>query len=205
MKVAVSVEAGLAGLAFAFAWLCGCDLLSGARLDAAALLLGLLATGPLFLMLAVIMRSPAESCVRIRQILDEVLLPWLSPCHLVDLVLLATLAGVAEEFLFRAFLQSLLTDQFGAAVGLVIASLLFGIAHWITPGYAILAGIAGFYLGIVWMLTAGNPVVVIIAHGVYDLIALIVLLQQYRSVHGRLLRDDTHTGDPGSPDLTDGT
>ncbi|MFP6765834.1 MAG: CPBP family intramembrane glutamic endopeptidase, partial [Planctomycetaceae bacterium] len=154
-----------------------------------------LATGPLFLMLVAILKCQTVSCLRIRQILDEILLPWLSPCRLVDLILLATLAGVAEELLFRAFLQSLFTDHVGATAGLVLASLLFGVAHWITPGYAVLASIAGFYLGTVWIMTDGNTLAVIIAHGLYDLVALIVLLHRYRAGPGCVDSDNTITGD----------
>jgi len=197
LKVAMAVEAGLAGLAFVLAWFCGRDLLAGIHLNATELIQGLLATGPLFLMLGVILKSSSASCVRIRQVLNEVLLPWLNPCRLVDLILLSTLAGVAEELMFRAFLQSLFADMVGTTAALVLASLLFGAAHWITTGYAILASIAGFYLGIVWIATGENTLAVMIAHGVYDLVALIVLLHRYRIGPGRAVLEVTGSGSCG--------
>jgi membrane protease YdiL (CAAX protease family) len=53
---------------------------------------------------------------------------------------------------------------------------LFGALHALTPTYAILATLAGAYLGSVWLIT-GNLLVVIIAHGFYDFIALVYLLR----------------------------
>jgi uncharacterized protein len=59
---------------------------------------------------------------------------------------------------------------------IALTAALFGVAHWLTPTYAVLAGLVGAYLG--WTLAAsGNLLVPIVAHGLYDLIALAVLVR----------------------------
>ena len=56
-------------------------------------------------------------------------------------------AGLAEELLFRGLIQAELGDWFSPAVGLVGASLLFGLAHPITLGYAVVVTLAGLIWG----------------------------------------------------------
>lgn len=61
--------------------------------------------------------------------------------------------GVPEEFLFRGLLQNLLTRLLGARTGLVIASVVFGLAHLPDPRYVVLAAIAGLAYGWVYQRT----------------------------------------------------
>jgi hypothetical protein len=64
-------------------------------------------------------------------------------------------------------------------VALVVASAAFGLAHFITPAYAILAGLAGLYLGGLFLLQ-GSLTAPIVAHAVYDLVALNYVARRYR-------------------------
>jgi len=54
---------------------------------------------------------------------------------------------------------------------LLVASLLFGVVHWLTGLYALLAGMVGLYLGGLYLLT-GNLLVPIVVHALYDIVAL---------------------------------
>ena len=54
---------------------------------------------------------------------------------------------------------------------LIIASLLFGIAHAVTYTYALAAAVIGVYLGVLWWL-AGNLLAPVACHAVYDFVAL---------------------------------
>ena len=56
------------------------------------------------------------------------------------------------------------------------ASLLFGLMHPITRLYALLCVVIGLYRGWIWILT-GNLLVPIVAHGAYDVFALIYLVR----------------------------
>ena len=180
MKLAIAIEGSLILLAVAFAWLLDADLVTGIRLQPLSLGIGLAASLPMFAVLPLIARSEFRMLARIREVMDEHLLPWLSPCRLVDLAVLASLAGIAEELLFRAFLQAAIGDWLGPVWGLAIASVIFGLVHWITPGYVLLACMAGFYLGGVWLATDGDTLAVMLAHGSYDFGALLILLKWHQ-------------------------
>jgi membrane protease YdiL (CAAX protease family) len=60
------------------------------------------------------------------------------------------------------------------ALGMV--SVLFGIMHWISRAYAVFATILGFYLGWLWI-ASGNLLVPIVAHGLYDFVALVYVVK----------------------------
>lgn len=109
--------------------------------------------------------------VRIRNVLDRVLLPIFGDSKLPDLLFISMVAGVGEEMLFRGVLQTSLDSLLGHPTGLFIAAFLFGIAHMLTPLYALIAGLAGFYLGLLYI-WSGNLLVPIIVHGLYDFFAL---------------------------------
>lgn len=109
--------------------------------------------------------------VRIRNVLDRILLPIFGESRITDLLLISMVAGVGEEMLFRGVLQTSLDSLLGHPTGLLIAAFLFGIAHLLTPLYALIAGLAGFYLGLLYI-WSGNLLVPIIVHGLYDFFAL---------------------------------
>jgi uncharacterized protein len=89
-----------------------------------------------------------------------------------EIVLLSGAAGIGEEVLFRGVLQP--------ALGLWLASLVFGLLHALTPAYFILAAIMGVYLG--WLhASSGNLLVPIVVHWAYDVIALLILKRRFES------------------------
>jgi hypothetical protein len=110
----------------------------------------------------------------------EQLGPLLASRSPVELVLLAALAGLAEEMLFRGVMQIGLARLLPDGVALGVASAVFGLAHFITPAYALLAGLAGLYLGGLFLLQ-GNLVAPIVAHAVYDVVALTCVARLYQN------------------------
>eukprot|EP00638_Chattonella_subsalsa_P005493 CAMPEP_0117756306 /NCGR_PEP_ID=MMETSP0947-20121206/13994_1 /TAXON_ID=44440 /ORGANISM="Chattonella subsalsa, Strain CCMP2191" /LENGTH=223 /DNA_ID=CAMNT_0005575857 /DNA_START=160 /DNA_END=828 /DNA_ORIENTATION=- len=87
-------------------------------------------------------------------------------------LMLSLAAGFGEEMLFRGVIQNAVTNIAGDFTGLSVASVIFGVLHFISPAYAILATISGFYFGAVFT-SSGNIAIPIIAHAFYDLVALI--------------------------------
>ncbi len=83
-----------------------------------------------------------------------------------DLCFISILAGCAEELLFRGVIQ--------AKLGIVGASIIFGLLHFITPAYCVIATIMGFYLGFLFQYYE-SLLVPIQVHFLYDLGALIYL------------------------------
>ena len=89
-----------------------------------------------------------------------------STSRLWDLFLFAVLSGFAEELLFRGVIQ--------VKLGLIAASIIFGLLHFITPAYFIIATIIGFYLGALYQ-HYGSLLVPIQVHFFYNFCALIYL------------------------------
>jgi membrane protease YdiL (CAAX protease family) len=83
-----------------------------------------------------------------------------------DLVLLSLLAGVSEEMLFRGVIQT--------GIGLLPASILFGVVHFVTPQYALAAAFMGLYLGSAFSFFQ-SLLVPVMMHFIYDLGALFYL------------------------------
>jgi hypothetical protein len=97
-----------------------------------------------------------------------------------QLALLAALAGIGEELLFRGVLQVGLARVLPDAGALVAASALFGLVHFVSPAYVLLAGVVGLYLGGLFLFQ-GNLLVPIIAHALYDFVALIYVTRRYNT------------------------
>jgi len=70
-----------------------------------------------------------------------------------------------------------------------VASMLFGLAHLVTPTYALLAGIIGAYLGTLVFVT-GDLFAPILSHALYDYVALRYLVRQDRGLLGGLSEND---------------
>lgn len=146
----------------------------------------MVAAVPLLLGLRWTLTTGTKSMRRLVAVVVEQLGPLLARRSQVELVVLAALAGLAEEMLFRGVVQIGLARLLPEGVALVVASAAFGLAHFITPAYALLAGLAGLYLGGLFLLH-GNLIAPIVAHAVYDVVALncVARLYQNSSPHPR--------------------
>jgi len=148
-------------------------------------LMGLVATLPLLGVLIWLMRTSWAPVTTIRRFVDEVLRPVLGQFSVLQLLLLAIFAGIAEEFFFRAFLQVWISGWLGSVAGLLLSSLVFGACHLVTRFYGLFATILGVYLGGL-MLYSGSFWPPAIAHALYDFLALVWLLK-IRSVPAALV------------------
>jgi membrane protease YdiL (CAAX protease family) len=92
--------------------------------------------------------------------------PLFASLTLIDISLISLWAGFAEELLFRGVIQ--------AKGGIIAASCLFGVLHWVTPAYAIVAAVIGFYIGLLYHVFHGL-LLPIELHCIYDFGALIYL------------------------------
>lgn len=170
------LEGALAPLALAVGWLLGQPALSGFAWKIGDAVIGVAAALPMLALLVVALRWPIGPLARIRRFLDAQVGPVLRNRHWSDLALVSLAAGVGEEMLFRGVFQGALSRWLGPGNGLAIASIVFGLLHPITPTYIVLAGFMGAYLGGVWLLT-GNLLTVMVAHALYDFVALLLLFR----------------------------
>jgi uncharacterized protein len=169
-------EASLILLALLLGWLLHQPALATLEWGFGAAGLGVAFAALMLFGLLVLIRVRFPPFVRLRRLFDEFARPFFAPYTVFDVAILSATAGVGEEMLFRGVIQAVFERWWGVWIALFAASILFGLLHALTPTYALLAILAGVYLGGFWLLT-GNLLVVIIAHAVYDFLALLYLLR----------------------------
>jgi membrane protease YdiL (CAAX protease family) len=183
--LAVGFEGSLALLALGIGWLCGHWPLVGmfqpdsVKGECIAAAIGLAASIPPIVALWMVDYLPWVSLQHLRRLVRDLLQTWLGGASAGQLALVSLAAGVGEELLFRGLIQEGLArwigPPLGVGVGLAVASMLFGACHWVSTTYAVLATAAGVYFGI-WMILTGSVWTPLVAHAVYDFIALMYLL-----------------------------
>lgn len=99
-----------------------------------------------------------------------------------------TLAPVCEEIVFRGFLQPLLVRSLGAAPGILLAAVPFGLLHLQEYGYswrhALLISAAGASFG--WMRhRTGSTKAAAVMHAAYNCVFFLLLAAQQAALHGR--------------------
>lgn len=180
LNLAGAVEGGMVLAALVLAWLMGIDLWAFVSWNTVVVWRSSMALLPLLALFGVSYRWPIGPLRRIKQLLRESLGPSLAACRWYDLPLLAGLAGLGEELLFRGVLQLGVTEWTSPGIGLAAGSVVFGLAHAVTPTYAVLAGLMGLYLGLLLHLdSTPNLVAPILVHAVYDLVAFVILRRDY--------------------------
>ena len=181
MPWAVAIEGGLGVVAVGLGWLIGyppADAIP--QWGAAHFACGVLAAVPMLAGLAVLVRVPWRPFVELRRVIDELVVPLFKEVRLGGLAVIAGLAGLGEEMLFRGVVQRALAGWIGGLagiwIGLAVTALLFGLGHAITKTYFAVAALMGLYLGGL-LLATNNLLVPITAHAVYDFLALVYLVR----------------------------
>jgi uncharacterized protein len=185
--VAIAFETGLIALAATLGWLLGRWPLPGVSLETDRWFEQLVAVGwgglaaiPLILIILLLDRFPFGPWRSLQRTVDQRLLPMIRHWTVLDMLLISLAAGLGEEMLFRGLFQAGLIDWLpgtrGVVIGLVAASAVFGMCHWVSHTYAVLAGGMGLYLGVVLLFTE-NLLAPIVTHAVYDFAALLYLLR----------------------------
>ncbi len=172
LPLAVAFELGLVAVAAILGWLVGAPPFEQARLTVSALLVGAAATAPPLAVMWWCCRSPWPPFRRLVRELDATVRPLFARCSPAALALIAAAAGIGEEALFRGVLQTAFGTATTPVIGLIVASVLFGVVHLVTPTYAVLATLVGVYLGGL-LIVFQNLTVVITTHALYDLLALL--------------------------------
>jgi len=151
--------------------------------------LGTLAAFPLWLGLVAINRVPWRPFQELADFVDLKITPLFDNCSLADKTIISLSAGIAEEALFRGVLQAglavlmarVLPIPFALTLAVAISAIIFGVVHWVTTTYAILATLIGVYLSLLWLAT-GNILAPIACHAVYDFVALVYMTRHRRGI-----------------------
>jgi membrane protease YdiL (CAAX protease family) len=171
--MAVVVEGGLVLVGMFAAWIFGARLADQLPADGGewlrAIGRGVLATVPMLVAFWLLIHSKQPGWRELRKQVESLLRELFPSRSVSQFALVAVLAGVGEELLFRGVLQTLFIRWTTLAVGLAAASLLFGLAHAF-----LLATVIGLYLGGL-VLLFDDLATAMVAHALYDFVALVYL------------------------------
>lgn len=181
-KKACSFEAALILVAIALGWIANINPFAYLHFSESAIAYGVVGTMPLFLLFLTMEQMQTESTTKIKDVLFETLGPGLYRYHWTDLLVLASIAGLSEELLFRGVIQPWIESSWGMTAGLVASNIIFGLAHAVTPLYAVLATLVGIYLSLSMDYGGDrNLLLPIVIHGFYDFLAFVTLMRAYRA------------------------
>jgi uncharacterized protein len=159
--------------ALGWSWLRGLGLLSRLWASPSDLWIGLAAASALCLSLPFFTSAWASRVLLLREmkgVWDDLLTPFGKSLTLAEISTLAALSGISEEIFFRGAVQG--------EIGIVGASVLFGLLHPLNLSYVIWASSVGCAFGVLYQAT-GSLVPPILCHGVYNLAALLYLRYWY--------------------------
>lgn len=182
-RTACVFEASLIVVALLLGWIADIDPFALLYFSEPALAIGIIGTAPLVLLFLAMEYLPQKSLVDIKDLLLRTLAPSLQQRHWTDLLLLASIAGVSEELLFRGVIQPWITASWGLTAGLYVSNIIFGLVHAVTPLYAVLVTVVGIYLSVSMDMGGGdsNLLIPIVIHSLYDFFAFIMLMRLYRT------------------------
>ena len=163
-------------------WVANIDPFEHIYFSETALAYGVIGTLPLFLTFLSLEKLQGDSVIKIRKLLLNTLGPGLNSYHWSDLLILAAIAGISEELLFRGVIQPWIENSWGLTTGLIASNIVFGLVHAVTPLYAVLAALVGIYLGLSLDYSGDrNLLIPVIIHGFYDFLAFVALMRVYRA------------------------
>jgi len=192
-------EGGLFFMAVVLGLVLGLPTTTLVRFTWQGVVLGVVTALPIIAGFFLLQIAPVRSIQMLNFHVRRLVVPLLRSSTLAQVAAISLFAGLGEEMLFRAIIQQGLqqwigwsfSPELGLVAALMITAVLFGVVHAMTPLYALVAAALGLYFGLIWLWT-DNLLVPILAHAVYDFVAILWYL------HGpkRLVRRrDKRSGD----------
>lgn len=119
-------------------------------------------------------RLPWSALRELSDLVDEKLAPMFQSLNLAELAILSLAAGWGEELLFRGLIQAELSANINVFVGILVASVLFGLVHFLSLAYFLMAFGISIYFG--WLFWHFDSLwVPILGHAAYDFLMLLIL------------------------------
>ena len=157
-----------------WSWVRGIGVLGDLRASLTDVAIGLAFACALCLTLPFFTSTWASRVLLLREmkgIWDDVLTPLGKSLTIQEISVIAVLSGISEELFFRGVLQ--------AEIGIIGASLLFGLLHPLNVSYVIWATSVGCAFGLLYQAT-GSLLPPMLAHGSYNFAALVYLRYWYQ-------------------------
>lgn len=144
-----------------------------------AVIVALAATVPLVLTLHLLSLYGGAAFGALEELVRDALARLFANASPGAVPIVALLAGLGEELLFRGVLQSWLATHLAVEWAIVLSAGVFGLAHYVNRLYFVIATAMGVYLGVLYHWT-GNLLTVCLVHAFYDWIAIRIYLGRGR-------------------------
>ncbi len=177
LLAALIFEGALIPLALGLALLLGVQPWSDFRVSPELLLLAPLATVPPLAALALTIRLRPAWLRDIDAAVRDLVHMLFRGHGRIAVIMVAVLAGLGEELLFRGAIQAWLVEFGGPVSGVILAALIFGLAHYVTKAYFVAASLMGLYLGVLYHVS-GDLLLAALVHALYDWVAIEYLLRR---------------------------
>lgn len=177
--LAIVFEAGLVIVAMGLGWVLQVPPFEKLVASARAVSLGTAATLPMLVMLWWGVTRPDGMLGQVARQAEQLAGQLFARASVPELLLVSLAAGFGEEALFRGVLQTVVANFAGTVPGVIVAAILFGLAHSLSRAYAIIAAVIGLYFGWLYVAT-DNLMVPIVAHTLYDFFALLWLRKAWQ-------------------------
>jgi uncharacterized protein len=174
VRLEITLASVLLSTAFLWSWLRGLGLWQRLAITTDHLVIGIVAASLLCLSLPFLTSTWASRVLLLREmkgVWDDLLTPLGKSLTLREITILAVLSGLSEEIFFRGALQG--------EIGILGASLAFGLLHPLNLSYVIWATAVGVAFGALYQVT-GSLLPSIICHGGYNFAALVYLRYWYQ-------------------------
>lgn len=168
-------------LALILAYPAGIDLWAALHFSLDTLLLGLAATIVMIGVFVLLIPFRFAWARKLERRVKEMLATLFEGKSVFWALPISLLAGFGEEMLFRGVVQTVLGDWLGLPTGLLLSALLFGLVHYISTPYFLLATGMGLYMGLLY-LWSDNLLLPIVVHALYDWIVIHYYLRRQRAV-----------------------
>lgn len=143
----------------------------------AIFIIGLVSAVPPLLIMLSLRRVTWPFLQELTDFVDEKLTPMFRGLSVVELGLLSLAAGWGEELLFRGLIQAEVAHGTNIVVGIVLASFVFGLVHFMSPAYFVMAFSISIYFG--WLFWQFDSLwVPILGHAAYDFLMLMYMRKQ---------------------------
>jgi hypothetical protein len=173
IRLEMTLSGVLLGTAILWNWARGLGLFGHFHVTAGDVAIGVGGAVGLCLTLPFLTSEWASRVLLLREmkgVWDDILTPLGKSLTLLEIAVLAVLSGVSEEVFFRGVVLP--------EIGIVGASVLFGLLHPLNLGYVAWASSVGVAFGLLFQ-TTGSLLPPILCHGGYNFAALVYLRYWY--------------------------
>ena len=171
----VCVELGLGLIAWVIGRCLGTEIFADLRWTVKGMAMGAVSCLPMLLFFHLMLKLEIDALREIEVKVRYFARVHLAPCGILGVFAIALAAGIGEEVAIRLLVHRWALEHMPELLALLVACGVFGLLHPVSKMYVVLAAVIGAYLGQIWMWAGQDLAVPVMAHALYDFVAILIL------------------------------